>query len=84
MSDVAAQVYGTKLQSLLQLLLDAELVRVTTALLAAVCCAGGETGIASEGLEGASLLAANLLVLVGLAGKYLQGGLNDATTKAED
>jgi hypothetical protein len=53
----------------------AELGRVTTGALAAVCCTGREAGVA---------LAADLLVAVVLGCKDLERGLDDATTQAQD
>lgn len=48
---------------------------MTTLLLAAVCGTGWQTGIA---------LAADHLLAVVLGGQGLKGGLDDATTQAED
>lgn len=60
--------------SLLQLLLGAEVVGVSTLLLAAVGCSGVKTGIA---------LSADHLVAVVLHGQNTEGGLNDTTTQTE-
>ncbi len=61
-------------QSLLQLLLGAQLVAVSALLLAAVNSAGVKASVA---------LAADNLVAVVLAGQHLERGLNDATPEAE-
>ena len=60
---------------LLQLLLDAQLVGMSTLLLAAVGGTRREAGIA---------LAADLLVAVVLTSKHSKRGLNHTTTKTED
>ncbi|CAK9782589.1 unnamed protein product [Cutaneotrichosporon oleaginosum] len=62
-------------QSLLELLLGAELRGVAALLLAAVGRTGREAGVA---------LAADLLVAVVLGRKHLERGLNDTATEAED
>lgn len=61
-------------QSLLQLLLGAQLVAVSALLLAAVYRAGVKASVA---------LAADNLVAVVLAGQHLERGLNDATPETE-
>lgn len=60
--------------NLLQLLLGAQVVCVSTLLLAAICGSGVKTGVA---------FTADHLVTVVLHSKNSEGGFNDTTTKTQ-